>query len=186
MARRLGARDQDKLDQYLTGVRDIEVRIQRTERFGEVRDPGVETPPAIPGHNGEYLQLMYDMLVLAFQTDSTRVATFLLAHDGSNRSFPEIGIPEGHHDLSHHLNEVDRIQKVAEIDRWYVGQFAAFLEKLRERTDAGRQLPPPQLDDCLWQRQRGRQPAHALQPAADPGGGRWGHARARSLRRSWL
>ena len=63
---------------------------------------------------------MFDMLLLAFQTDSTRVATLLLAHDGSNRSFAEIGIPEGHHDLSHHFDNAEKIQKVAEIDLWYV------------------------------------------------------------------
>jgi hypothetical protein len=75
------------------------------------------------------------MLVLAFQTDSTRVATMLLAHDGSNRSFAEIGIPEGHHDLSHHFDSEEKIQKVAEIDLWYVKQFAKFLQKLEQTKD---------------------------------------------------
>jgi hypothetical protein len=74
---------------------------------------------------------MFDMLILAFQTDSTRVATLMLAHDGSNRSFDHIGISEGHHDLSHHRNQPDWIEKVADIDLWYVRQFARFLEKLR-------------------------------------------------------
>lgn len=84
---------------------------------------------------------MYDMLLLAFQTDSTRVATLLLAHDGSNRSFGEIGIFEGHHDLSHHQNRAEMIQKVSEIDRWYVRQFAGFLERLRTTPDVdGRSL----------------------------------------------
>jgi hypothetical protein len=84
---------------------------------------------------------MYDMMVLAFQTDSTRVATLLLAHDGSNRSFPEIGIPEGHHDLSHHFNSEEKIRKVAEIDRWYVTQFARFLARLEATKDVdGRSL----------------------------------------------
>ena len=73
---------------------------------------------------------MFDLLVLAFQTDSTRVATFLMAHDGSNRSFADIGVPEGHHDLSHHSNEQEKVQKVAAIDRWYTRQFAQFLQKL--------------------------------------------------------
>jgi len=78
---------------------------------------------------------MFDMLALAFQTDSTRVATLLLAHDGSNRSFAEIGIPEGHHDLSHHFDNTEKIQKVAEIDLWYVQQFAKFLQKLQDTKD---------------------------------------------------
>jgi hypothetical protein len=75
------------------------------------------------------------MLTLAFQTDSTRVATFLLAHDGSNRAFPDIGVPEGHHYLSHHGNKPDMMEKVGEIDRWYARQFAWFLEQLNQTTD---------------------------------------------------
>lgn len=135
MQRRLNAPDQDKLDQYLTGVREIETRIQKAERFGEIKDPGVDTPVGIPADYAQYIQVMYDMMALAFQTDSTRVATFLLAHDGSNRSFPEIGIPEGHHDLSHHFNNEEKIKKVAEIDLWYAKQFARFVEKLKNTND---------------------------------------------------
>ncbi|MEO8427216.1 MAG: DUF1552 domain-containing protein [Verrucomicrobiota bacterium] len=135
MQRRLNARDNDKLDQYLTGVREIETRIQKAERFGASKDPGVDTPPGIPQERATYVQLMYDMMILAFQTDSTRVATLLLGHDGDNRSFPEIGIPEGHHDLSHHFNDAAKIQKIADIDQWYVKQFAKFLEKLENTTD---------------------------------------------------
>jgi hypothetical protein len=135
MHQRLGPQDRHKLDQYLTGLREIEVRIQKAERFGQAKDPAVETPPGIPTEYPEYVQLMYDMLVLAFQTDSTRVATLLLAHDGSNRSFEHIGIVEGHHDLTHHQNRKDRIDKVADIDRWYVAQFARFLDKLQKTED---------------------------------------------------
>jgi hypothetical protein len=130
MQSRLGAGDADKLDQYLTGVREIEARIQRVEQFGSIQDPGVESPEGIPDSYGEHMELMYDMLALAFQTDSTRVATFLLAHDGSNRSFEDIGISEGHHDLSHHQNREDWIAKIEEIDLWYARQFARFLDKL--------------------------------------------------------
>ena len=136
MQRRLSLRDHQKLDQYLTGVREIEARIQKAERLGAPRDPGVDAPAGVPGDHGEYLQLMFDMLVLAFQSDSTRVATLLLAHDGSNRSFPEIGISEGHHDLSHHMNKPEMIQKVADIDLWYAQQFAKLLQKLEAAKDA--------------------------------------------------
>jgi hypothetical protein len=135
MQRRLNVKDKDKLDQYLTGVREIETRIEKSERFGEVKDPSVATPLGVPSDYTEYVQLMFDMLVLAFQTDSTRVATLMLAHDGSNRSFDHIGISEGHHDLTHHQNRADWVAKVAEIDLWYVTQFARFLEKLRETKD---------------------------------------------------
>jgi Protein of unknown function (DUF1552) len=136
MQRRLSSPDQAKLEQYLGGVRDIETRIERAERLGDGRDPGVETPAGVPTDHEEYVQLMFDMLVLAFQTDSTRVATLMLAHDGSNRSFDHIGVSEGHHDLTHHQNRPDWIEKVADIDHWYVRQFARFVEKLQATKDA--------------------------------------------------
>jgi hypothetical protein len=135
MQRRLDAQDRRKLDQYLSGVRDIEARIQRAERLGDGRDPDVPTPSGIPAAYGDHVGLMFDLLLLAFQTDSTRVATLLLAHDGSNRSFDQIGISEGHHDLTHHMNRKDWIDKVADIDLWYVRQFAGFLDRLRQTKD---------------------------------------------------
>ena len=135
MQRRLGADDSKKLDQYLTSVREIETRIERAEQLGDGPDPAMETPGGVPFEYSDHIQLMYDMLVLAFQTDSTRVATLLLAHDGSNRSFNQIGITEGHHDLSHHANRADWVQKVAEIDLWYSRQFARFLQKLDATQD---------------------------------------------------
>lgn len=135
MTRRVGARDKDKLDQYLTAVREIETRVERAEKLGKVQDPDLATPAGVPTSYEEYVQLMYDMLILAFQTDSTRIATLLLAHDGSNRSFAEIGVPEGHHDLSHHQNRPAIMQKVAQIDVWYAKQFARFLEKLQAVKD---------------------------------------------------
>ncbi len=135
MQQRLGARDQDKLDQYLTGVRELENRITKAEQLGDVKDPMVPTPAGIPVSYEEHMQLMYDILLLAFQTDSTRVATMLLAHDGSNRSFADIGVPEGHHDLSHHQGNADKIEKITEIDLWYVQQFGKFLDKMSATKD---------------------------------------------------
>lgn len=135
MQQRLNAADRDKLDQYLTGVRELEARIQRAEQLGDPQNPLLETPTGIPPTYAEHVQLMFDLLVLAFQTDSTRVATMLLAHDGSNRSFAEIGIPEGHHDLSHHRNNQEWIRKLSDIDLWYAKQFARFLERLRATPD---------------------------------------------------
>ncbi len=131
----LATRDQQKLDEYLTSVREIEKRLEKAERFRDVPDPAVETPPGIPPTFQEHIQLMYDMMLLAFQTDSTRIATFLLANDGSNRAFPEIGIAEGHHYLSHHRNSQEMMDKVAEIDLWYMKQFARFLEKMDQTRD---------------------------------------------------
>ena len=130
MQSRLSNNDREKLDQYLTGIRDVEGRIQRAEQFGASPDPAQPTPPGIPQSHAEYVDLMYDMLLLAFQTDSTRVATMMLGHDGDNRSFSHMGIPEGHHDLSHHQNNEERIEKVSRIDLWYAQRFAAFLQRL--------------------------------------------------------
>jgi hypothetical protein len=146
MQRRLDIQDKRKLDQYMTGVREVETRIQKAERFGGVKDPAVETPAGIPVDYAEHVQLIYDLMLLAFQTDSTRVATLMIAHDGSNRSFDHIGISEGHHDLTHHMNRKDWIEKVADIDLWYMKQFAKFLEKLQQTKDVDGN---PLLHNCM-------------------------------------
>jgi hypothetical protein len=130
LQRRLDPRDRDKLDEYLTSVRAIEERIHRAEKFGDLPDPHADTPAGIPSNYGEHMDVMYDLLALAFQTDSTRVATLLLAGDGTNRAFPQIGIPEGHHFCSHHRNQEALMEKVAAIDRYYMEHFARFLQKL--------------------------------------------------------
>lgn len=135
MSRQLNGRDREKLDQYLDGIREIEKSLERAERLGDVKDPGGETPAGVPAERGQYVQLMCDMLVLAFQTDSTRVATLLLGHDGDNRSLPEAGVSEGHHDLSHHFNSEEKIQKLKDIDRWHVQQFSQLLDKLQAAKD---------------------------------------------------
>lgn len=136
MENRLNASDQAKLDQYLTGIRELELRIHAAEKLGDPKDPMTTTPEGVPASYGEHLDLMFDILTLAFQTDSTRVATLLLAHDGSNRSFGEIGIPEGHHDLTHHFGNEEKIRKVEAIDLWYVKQFTSFLRKLDKVQEA--------------------------------------------------
>jgi Protein of unknown function (DUF1552) len=131
----LANRDKAKLDEYLTSVREIERRIQAAEKMADVPDPGGDTPAGIPPSHREHIRLMCDMMVLAFQTDSTRIATLILAHDGSNRAFPEIGIPEGHHFLSHHQGKAERLDKVAQIDLFYMQEYARFLGKLEESKD---------------------------------------------------
>lgn len=135
LQRDLSGRDQQKLDDYLTSVRDVEKRIGQAERF-EIPDPEIETPAGIPVAYEDHLQIMFSMLALAFQTDSTRLATMLMAHDGSNRTFPELGFAEGHHNLTHHQGNADMIEKVAQIDAWYMKQFAYFLQKLEDTKDA--------------------------------------------------
>jgi hypothetical protein len=128
-------RDKQKLDEYLGSVREIEKRIEQADRFGAAPDPAVDTPAGIPTSFEDYIQVMFDLMVLAFQTDSTRIATFLLANEGSNRTFQEIEIAEGHHYLTHHQGKQEMIDKVAEIDRFYVKHFALFLEKMARTKD---------------------------------------------------
>ena len=134
VARQLDGRDRQKLDQYLTSVREIEQRIENTAKMN-VRNPDVDAPAGVPVSYLEHAELMFDMLLLAFQTDSTRIATLLMAREGSNRPFSDIGITSGHHDLTHHKNSAEIIAKVEEIDRWYVARLARFLEKMEQTED---------------------------------------------------
>ena len=136
VSRGLSVRDNQKLDEYLTSVREIEQRIQRAEAStAQHRDPGVAAPSGIPESFKDYLRLSMDMLILAFQTDSTRVATFMLAGDGNNRGFAEIGVPDGHHYLTHHGGDADKIAKTCIIENFYVAQLAYFLEKMEATKD---------------------------------------------------
>jgi len=133
--RKLNGRDRQKLDQYLSSVREIEQRIEKAERM-PVANPDVDSPAGIPPSFPEHIALMFDMLILAFQTDSTRVATLMLAGEGSNRTFSELGFSEGHHNLTHHQGRQEMVDKVKEIDLFYVKQFARFLEKMEQAKEA--------------------------------------------------
>ncbi|HEX2836726.1 MAG TPA: DUF1552 domain-containing protein [Phycisphaerales bacterium] len=130
---RLGNADRRKLDQFQTSVREIEQRIERARAENTPRKvPDVPPPAGIPEKVGEHMDLMFDMLLLAFQTDTTRISTLMLAGDGSNRVFPEIGVKDGHHHLSHHQNDADMIEKIRRIDRFHVERFARFIQHLAE------------------------------------------------------
>ena len=122
--------DRAKLDQYMTSVREVEQRISRHENFKE-QFPSMVKPSGIPASYREHIQLMYRLMTLAFRTDSTRVCTFLLAHDGSNRSFNELGISGGHHSLSHHKKKTSKLEQVAKIDHFYLEEYARFLRELK-------------------------------------------------------
>jgi len=136
LRRELGYNDQQKLDEYLNGVRSLEKRIDRSKEFGELPKVGMSTPTGIPEDYGDHMDLMYDILALAFQTDSTRIATLLLAGDGTNYAFPQIGVPEGHHWLTHDAgSNPSQWKKVAQIDRYYVSHFSKFLQKLDSMKD---------------------------------------------------
>lgn len=133
--RQLGVSDSRKFDEFHSVVRDMEKRIENAESFRDLPETERDTPAGIPSDFGDYMTLMYDMLLLAFQTDSTRIATLLLAYDGSNRTFPHLGIPEGHHWLTHSQREEEMAAKVARIDQYYIEQFAQFLTKMRQTED---------------------------------------------------
>ena len=129
LSSRLGTKDRHKLDEYLTSVRSVEKQIESAEQF-PLPPTELEPPKGIPQEYQDHLRLMFDLLAMSFQTDSTRLATFLLAHEGSNRNFPSLGISEGHHDLSHHKGNAENLEKIARIDSFYVQQFTYFLQKL--------------------------------------------------------
>lgn len=137
LASNLGGADKRKLDEYLSSVRDVEKRIQAAEnnRAG-VKPPAIPAPEAsIPASLADHARLMSDMLVLAFQSDSTRVATLLFSLEQSPRAYPEIGIPEAHHGLTHHQGDKDKIEKVTRINCYHAEQFAYLLGKLKSTVD---------------------------------------------------
>jgi hypothetical protein len=131
----IGVEDRQKFDEYLTVIRDMELRLKAAETHNRLPDVDQSTPAGIPADFSDYIDLMYDMLIVAFQTDSTRVATLLLAYDGSNRTFPQIGIREGHHHLTHYQQEPELARKVAQIDQFYVTRFARFLDRMASTMD---------------------------------------------------
>jgi len=131
---RLGGSDRRKVDEYLSSVREIERRLALAEsrRLEEVERPdGVIKPEGVPKDNQEHIRLMLDMLVLAFQTDQTRIASFVFANEGSNKSYKWIDVPEGHHSLSHHQGNEEKLDKIERINRFHLEQFAYFLERLK-------------------------------------------------------
>ncbi|KAB2649778.1 MAG: DUF1552 domain-containing protein [Verrucomicrobia bacterium] len=144
LSRKLGSIDRRKLDEYMTAVRELEQRIQRTGKFAPV-DTGMAAPTGIPSTYPEHIRLMYDLMALGFQTDSTRVSTFVVAHDGDNKGYPFIGVPDGHHDLSHHGGNLEKKAKIAKINRFHLEQFAYFIEKLKNTKEGSGSL----LDNCM-------------------------------------
>lgn len=134
LSRRVGGNDKQKLDEYLTAVREIEMRIERAEREAlqkPVLVTGYSQPEGIPESFEEHIRLMGDMMVLAFQTDVTRVCTFMIANEGSNRSYPFIGITEGHHELSHHQGRAEKHAGIRAINTFHVAQLAYILQKMK-------------------------------------------------------
>lgn len=131
LKQQLGQTDRRKVDEYFSSVREIEQRIERAK--GETANqkiPDLTLPRGVPKELDEHISLMFELMALAFQTDTTRVATFMMANEGSNRSYPMVGVNDGHHHLSHHQNKQDWINHLKKVDKYLVGHFAKFLERL--------------------------------------------------------
>ena len=134
---RLGRNDRRKLDEYLSSIREIELRIVAAETTAKRRpDPGIARPSGLPKELREHIRLMLDLLALAFQADVTRIATFMFANEASNRSYPFLNVPDGHHDLSHHGGDQAKHEKIKTINRFHVEQFAYLLRKLKAMREA--------------------------------------------------
>lgn len=143
----LGPADRAKVDEYLESVRDVERRIQRAEATAADNPlPDRDRPVGVPQAYADHARLMFDLQLLALQGDITRVTTFQLARETSNRTYPEIGVAEPHHPLTHHNNDPDKIAKVAVINRFHLSLFAEFLQKLKATPEAGGSL----LDHVLY------------------------------------
>lgn len=131
----LGAGDQRKLDEYLYSIRDIETRIERASKGDAAKDLGLTPPEGAPADYAEHVRLMFDLMTAAFRTNSTRVATFMMAREGSARPYREIGVPDGHHPLTHHRNDPEMMEKVAKINVFHFELFSAWVKKLAATPD---------------------------------------------------
>jgi hypothetical protein len=135
LQQKLGTADNRKVDDYLASLRDVERQIQKAEEQSTKEMPDVVRPAGIPDSFEEHVGLLYDLQLLAFQSDLTRVITFMYGREQTGRSYPQIGIPEPHHPLTHHQNDPVKMAKCATIQRYHIGLFAGFLEKLRKTPD---------------------------------------------------
>ena len=147
LQRDLGPADRAKLEEYLTAVREVERRIQTAESDAAKNQlPDLDRPMGVPASYADHARLMFDLQVLALQGDVTRVITFQLARETSNRTYPEIGVPDPHHPLSHHGNNPEKVALMAKINSFHVSLFAEFVLKLKKTTDGNGSL----LDHSLY------------------------------------
>ncbi len=145
--KKLPAVDQRKLDEYLYSVRDVEKRLNGTERLRMTEEgvPDYPRPSGVPRELAKHGELMMDMLMLALQTDSTRILSFMMTNAGSNRSYPEIGVSQGHHESSHHGKSADKLENIAKINRFQIDRFEYLLRRLKGISEGQGKL----LDNCM-------------------------------------
>ena len=127
----LGPTDRRKLDEYLSSIREIERQLEKAEKDNAQVNPGMPKPYGVPADFSEHFRLMTDMITVAFQADMSRVVTFLVTREGTSRPYREIGIPDGHHPLTHHMNKPELLDKVTRINEYHMVQFAKWMEKLK-------------------------------------------------------
>jgi Protein of unknown function (DUF1552) len=135
LERTLGPADRHKIDEYMSSVREIEARIQKTENDNKEIVPQMDKPVAAPADLSDHARLMYDLMRVAFQTDMTRIATFMVTREGSSRTYREIDLPEAHHPLTHHQGNAEMIEKVYRINRYHMEMFAEFIGKMAKTPD---------------------------------------------------
>jgi len=135
LRRELGPGDQDKMNQYTESVRDVERRIEKAEKQTGLELPSLEQPQGVPPVFEDHLALMFDLQLLALQSDLTRVISFMIGKEQSARPYPQIGVPEAHHPLSHHSNVPELIARMSKINRYHAELFAKYVERLRATTD---------------------------------------------------
>jgi hypothetical protein len=131
----LGPSDKRKLDEYLSSIREIEQRIERSEADMTDLRPGIDKPSGIPVAYADYVNLMFDLQLIAFQTDMTRVITLMMGREGSMRTYPEIGVPDPHHPLTHHRGNAEWIERVTKVNTMHMELFAGFIKKMKETPD---------------------------------------------------
>jgi hypothetical protein len=164
LRRGLGVRDINKLNEYLEAVRDIERRIQKAEEQGAQDLPAVDQPAGIPARYDEHAKLMFDLQVLAYQSDLTRVITFMMGRELSGRTYPEIGVFDAHHPTSHHQKDKAKIEAITKINTFHASLFAYYLEKLRSTSDGDGSL----LDHVLLMYGAGMSDSDAHSPNSLP------------------
>ncbi|MGB4737822.1 MAG: DUF1552 domain-containing protein, partial [Fuerstiella sp.] len=143
----LGADDRNKVDEYFDSIREVERRIQKAEANVEENPlPDLDRPVGVPASYADHARLMFDLQLLAFQGDITRVISFQLAREASTRTYPEIGVSDPHHPITHHGNNPDKLQKIAKINQFHVSLFAEFLEKMAATPEGNGSL----LDHSLY------------------------------------
>jgi len=136
----LGPTDRRKLDEYLSSIREVERQIERSEKDNKQIDPKMDKPYGVPADFAEHFRMMSNMIAIAFQADQTRIVTFLMTREGSSRPYRELGIPDGHHPLTHHRNQPELMEKVRKINEYHARQFASFIEKMKSTKEGDSSL----------------------------------------------